>query len=607
MSRRVLVTTSLEESWPTDCSPIVFLGESCRRFSRRDIWEGLDHEVVPYHWNQPEKLYRDYQYLDSVFEDTLESLGEYLNQIHGVQHGIRYWRILVGPWLLRFLHLLFDRYESIRKSLEYDVSATIVLSAADKVPPAADTQSFLRYTYSDYWNHYIIWQLLNQMQVIDNIAVKESTGRYELPRPAISNRLDYKFRTLSLISRLAARVASRNDVVMYSTYLHPWDEIRLGIKLRQIPLVRPPLSGVLECSPNQLKPDEELRRSCLSLTEGDSFRHILGAEMLKHIPICVLEGYGNLVDQTDALRWPSKPRAIWTSNAHYSDDVFNAWTAQKVEEGRPFVVGQHGGFFGLARFAPYEDHERNVSDVSLTWGWSEEDGHCYAPVGHFPRNYRPSGVNHASQPKGVLVTHAFSRMASEAHAGVMGSRWLDYFDFVSDFVDALPNNIRLDFIVRTAANDAGWDEIERWKDRFSSMSIDNGEAQLKNLYSVSRLCVSTANTTVFQEAFLLDIPTVILWDPTQWELRDSAQPVFDRLMDANVFHSCPLSAARHVAGIWDDCEAWWKSDKVRTVVNDFNDCFNLGPEGLLGRIRKALVEASPKTSTTLPATVKPPS
>jgi len=601
MSRRVLVTTSIEESWPVNGEPIVFLGECCRRFSRRAAWQGLDHEVVPYHWNQPDKLYRDYKYLDEVFEEAIAALSERLNQVHEVRHEPRYWRILAGPWLIRFLHLLFDRYESIRKSLEYDVSTTFLLSGVENLPPATDTKTFHQYVYSDLWNHQIVGHMLKHMRVIDSVVVVDTADRYDLPLPAVSNVMDPRWRALRLFDRLASRLSSRNDLLMYATYLHPWDEIRLCIKLRQIPLVRSLLPGLLELSANRIDPDHELRRWLLPLTAGDEFRQILAAEIPRHLPMCLMEGYGSLVGQADALNWPSTPKAIWTSNAHYSDDVFNAWTAQKVQDGHPLVVGQHGGTFGPARFTPYKDHERNISDLLLTWGWTEDNGHCYAPVGHFPRNYRPSGVRHASQPKGVLVTHTFSRMAFEAYAGVMGSRWLEYFDFLCRFVETLPEEIRRDFIVRTTARDAGWDEGERWKDRFPSMTVDDGKTQLKNLYGISRLCVATANTTVFQEAFLLQIPTVILWDPLQWELKESAQPVFDNLKNAKVFHSDPMSAARHVADIWEDCDVWWKSDEVQTAVNGFNDCFNLGPEGLLERIRNALAEASPKRSTALPA------
>ena len=44
---RVLVTTSVEETWP-EGEPILFLGEWCRRFSRRHRWSGLDAEVIDY-------------------------------------------------------------------------------------------------------------------------------------------------------------------------------------------------------------------------------------------------------------------------------------------------------------------------------------------------------------------------------------------------------------------------------------------------------------------------------------------------------------------------------------------------------------------------------
>ena len=85
MVGRYLVTTADERTWPTD-QPVLLLGEWCRLYDRKAVWEKLDAEVVPYHWEDREKLYRDYQYLRGVYEELLQELAEKLNDIHDVDH-----------------------------------------------------------------------------------------------------------------------------------------------------------------------------------------------------------------------------------------------------------------------------------------------------------------------------------------------------------------------------------------------------------------------------------------------------------------------------------------------------------------------------------------
>ena len=75
MVKRFLVTTALEETWPNDPeTPVLFLGEWCRIYSRRERWSKMNAEVLPYHWNDSHKLYNDYKYLSDFYEITLQDL-----------------------------------------------------------------------------------------------------------------------------------------------------------------------------------------------------------------------------------------------------------------------------------------------------------------------------------------------------------------------------------------------------------------------------------------------------------------------------------------------------------------------------------------------------
>jgi hypothetical protein len=46
------------------------------------------------------------------------------------------------------------------------------------------------------------------------------------------------------------------------------------------------------------------------------------------------------------MKWPEKPKFIFTSNCFDGDEVFKVWTALKVEQGISYFVGQHGNNFG---------------------------------------------------------------------------------------------------------------------------------------------------------------------------------------------------------------------------------------------------------------------
>ena len=70
MIQRFLVTTADERTWPAD-QPILFLGEWCRLYNRKNVWQNLDAEIVPYHWDDREKFHRDYIHLQDLYEELL--------------------------------------------------------------------------------------------------------------------------------------------------------------------------------------------------------------------------------------------------------------------------------------------------------------------------------------------------------------------------------------------------------------------------------------------------------------------------------------------------------------------------------------------------------
>ena len=63
MKELFLVTTGLEDTWPENDEKVIFLGDWCRLYSLKHRWLNIDYEVVPYHWDNRIKLYKDYKYL----------------------------------------------------------------------------------------------------------------------------------------------------------------------------------------------------------------------------------------------------------------------------------------------------------------------------------------------------------------------------------------------------------------------------------------------------------------------------------------------------------------------------------------------------------------
>ncbi len=80
-----LVTIAIEDTWPKNTStPILFLGEWFKLYSRKLYWGNLESTVLAYHWDDRQKLFNDYNYLNDLYERLLKELSVTLNEIHNV-------------------------------------------------------------------------------------------------------------------------------------------------------------------------------------------------------------------------------------------------------------------------------------------------------------------------------------------------------------------------------------------------------------------------------------------------------------------------------------------------------------------------------------------
>lgn len=572
MVARFLVTTALEETWPAHDVPVLFLGEWCRLYDRKPAWAKRDAVVAPYHWDDRQKLYKDYLYLQALYEELLKELAAQLNELHRVDHSLRYWRIIVGPWLGYFIQMLFDRWSMLRQVLrDNEISGVRVLRCNEGALVPNDMTAFTPLFIGDAWNESIYGQILNWLAVpvhtieIANHALPESDN-------TVSASRQLKRGLARLASNLSGIVCRENEYFFIASYLGTKQDLLLQAKLRQIPKLWRPVAVPVSMF------DSAVRQWQLPKAENnDEFAALVRALIPPQIPTAYLEGYRALVSLTDNMPWPKRPRAIFTSNSFNADDVFKAWAARKVDSGTPLVIGQHGGNYGMALWNFNEDHQIAIADQFLTWGWSAPDSNNITPIG----NFKGFGKRQEADEAGValLVEMTMPRQSYHMYSvPVAAGQWLAYFEDQCRFVQVLPTDLREQLLVRLYSQDYGLGQRQRWQARFPGIKLDEGAQPMAALLNKTRLYISTYNATTYLESLSLNFPTIIFWDPKHWELRDSALPYFEKLKSVGIFHETPESAAQQMAVVWSDVSSWWESAGVQSVRQEFCEKYAHIPE-----------------------------
>jgi len=583
---RFLVTTADADLEGLD-QPLLLLGRWCEIYSRRKELEKFDHRVARWHWDDHDKLYADYLYLDELYERILPALARALNVFHGLERDIMYWRILVGPWLGYFLHILFDRWETVRYADEsHTITGTYRTDTADEYLIPDDMHDFVQLALGDQWNGALFARAVSRLTTIpfvESDAQNTGTGSPDTgsgdKRPAAG----IKDRLIEAVATLLQCFVRRSDAFIYNTTLPSTTELRLQLSWWQVPqrwsLIRTA----------QMDDLERVAPLNLDFTPTNKFEKFASEEIAAQIPKAYLEGFPRLMQALENTPWPKQPRFIFISCALH-DTVALAYMAEKSLSGSPLIYGQHGGVYGIAKFSWAEDYEKSIASRYLTWGW-QDGSEKTIPAGIFRIQEK---WKDAGQGDDILLvtlnTPRYNYRLSSETLSFFNSYFENSFRFAADLGSVLQHKL----LVRLSTHDYGWELAARWKDRFADIRLDDGSSRMYALMKRARVVVYTYNSTGYLECLAAGIPTLIFLDEDESPVRESVRPFIETLKRVGIFHPSPDSAARFLNERWDTLQDWWESPDVSNVVASFKDRFCRQPDDLLrvinDEIRAALSE-----------------
>jgi putative transferase (TIGR04331 family) len=562
-----LITTADQRFWNTD-EPILFLGEWCKLFSQRAVWEKLSYEVLPYHWADRKKLYQDYLYLDKLYEQTLVQARDLLNEIHCVDHSLRYWRIVIGPWLYHFIQILYDRYSSIQTAIQSGKVANTFVGRweiGNWVPK--DFPSFQNWFISDDYNHYLYSQIIEFMGGIpfDIVEVKDEKGHKK------NSGINYHFLPKAILKRLILFYEKLipehfNQIVLIASYLSTSDLIRFQLSMKQFPYLFPP-----EVTIPDVAYDQDIRGKLIFKLIDTEFEKLLSKMIKMQMPLIYIEGYTSMNEQSMEA-YPKNPRVLFTANAYFSNEAFKFWAAHSIDSGAKLAGSQHGGNHGTVIWSANNNHEIKISDRYFTWGWESDIYKNVKPLVVAKLNKAKKIDHPIKDGRILLVLMTLPRYSYHMYSTpVAASGMLSYFNDQYRFVKSLSKENQKLVLVRLHRRKNQWSQRERWNSEFPEIECYKGSKNMLDQMKESRLLLCTYNSTTYLESFAANFPTVMFWNPDHWELSSSAQPYFDSLRRAGILHDTPESAAGLVNEISHDTLSWWSQPEIQKAKDEF--CF----------------------------------
>jgi len=558
--KKLLVTTALDSTWGSQ-ENIVFLGEWCKKYSMRGSWQSRKHQTLDYHWRDREKLFKDHSYLESLNEDMLTGLTSFLNKFHGVEKPAHYWRIIIGPWLLAYVSVIWDRWEAVSLAIDLDDELeTFVLERALKRVIPKDFTSFREALDSDSWNHTIFASILNE-RASSKIEVTSLDTHLPIEITLPTLHLTFRQKFLPALARFAdscfQKFSSKTKkILFFHSYFPRKHLLYFYFKLGLFPLWHSALKQKI------YYPDAVNREDLTfhGLKVNNNFESYLCKSIISDIPIAYLEGYKDLFILSKTL---ASAGVIFTANAYIGNELFKVWSAGQVLSGSKLIISAHGG--ALAERYDMFNHEDKIANSRVVWGKEWLDSQTRMP----PNKIHFKIKNYHQHTKILFIDYEATRYGYRCVSVPIGPLVLKVFENNMHFLQSLDQKLICNLKIRPKSL-GSWETKLRYKDSFGANSISKEPTILKDMQS-SKVIICSYPQTAFAEAMYSGIPTILLLTKNYWEFQLIYDDLLEELERVKILHFNPLDAAKHLAEIYPNPQIWWESSDVLSARKKFNE------------------------------------
>ena len=511
-----------------------------------------------------------YDDIDLIYEKLLDEISVVLNDHFKLNFSLKYWRIIIGPWLRQFIDITYHRFSEIKNFNNYRKSSNVFYNSFvfDNQRVADDMNDWSFISNNDNWNSVFFSQILNVLfpnNIYDEIIL-------DFPKTKTNSILKFYFN--KYINFLLLPFSKS---FYYKTYFRFFSHFKIGLWTS---LLRSKLNYTF-LKPSIL-PNYKLRNSLKNkisskyVCKENSFEFVLLSLLFSHFPLAYLEWYNIIQKQMLNFYLPVNPKVIFSSNFLNSYDFLKFYTAFYTEGGSQLIVGQHGGHYALANKCVYEDHEIKISNAYLSWGSSLTSlpfnvfniGFIKFSLRTYIKTKFLSSIN--TPKKIVFVNAGINTYTYRLDDFVRPDSWFNYLEDTYKVIENVDENIKKNILINnhpTRLNQSN----EFFLKHDSTLKFF--ELKYNSLFNYKYIIVSTYNATVFLEFIYYNIPTVIYLNPIFWKLRPNSSVIFEKLSNVGVFHTNHKSLSDFLNLNSNNISKWWFNENVQNAINDFRKLY----------------------------------
>lgn len=499
-------------------------------------------------------------FVDKLYEKILKEIYPKINKAANINLAKRSWRILIGPWLIRFIVVVVDRIKYIKNKKNFKKQKKFKNLITNNI------SEFTNNIQNDEWNKYFLYRLHALSKKVKKINyIENKVDNY--------SKLNYLKKIIFnfLIKLIIFPFSSINNFVFYKPYLgKSFKTLLFFWKIKEIPIIYS-----LKKDENYIfKYNRELREKIILNNKRVlcEYEKIIKHLIIECIPTFYIEGVEKLDKELETSIYPSKKKIIFTGSLT-QDNLFKFWVARSVAKGSKLIIRQHGANYGQLKFNETEKHEIEISDKFFTNGWQGENTKIFAS-NNFQAFYNKK-INQ-NYSKKILIVSGDLRFYKTNNRD-FNNDFNSEINFVKNFLKKFEEKDLKNFDYKSHPFDI---KNNFYKERllkkiFPKINFLKINVKLDNIYKNYCKVIFLYNATDFLKLLGQNLPSIMLIDKSFINtLNKKTQKLFNQLKDAKLFFSEPQIAFNHIKQSNEETMKWWIDNKTKKAKNKFASEFS---------------------------------
>ena len=217
--------------------PILLAGKWCLDFDEENS-KNLNFTLLKNKFFEIEESEKEVDFCNSLYEKILPEISNKLNGIHKLKWSARSWRIMIGPWLNRYIAVINNRLnilQEAKKNFNIDFKK---IDFEDETLISKNIVDFSNKAVSMEWNEKLIRRLhlVYDKDVNKDYFCSYTPKKFEEKKQSLKEKFlsFFGFKINYLVSKFFVK---KNNYIFNKIYLGDFfTTLKLFFKLKQFPL-----------------------------------------------------------------------------------------------------------------------------------------------------------------------------------------------------------------------------------------------------------------------------------------------------------------------------------------------------------------------------------